>query len=178
MGLAGTIALTYERTINPGRQFVPEEEFPPLDSEVADYLLKHTDFQAAKKSYREALIKSVFLIAPGYGWAFSAKQLSNVTIPVFLVAAEKDEMLYPETNAYYLSKYLPNSAMKIIPNVGHFIFINETLDPADKQLSEEEKNRIQNVTHLGAFQYSAEERHKVQELVGNLAANFFLTTLK
>lgn len=175
--LAGGIASTYERTVNPGRQFVPEEEFPEMDSEVADYLLKHTDFQAAKKSYREPLIKSVFLIAPGYGWAFGAKQLGNIQIPIFIVAAENDEMLYPQTNAFYFSKYLPHSFMKIIPDVGHFVFINQTVDPKLKPLTPDEKIHLDVITHLGRFQYTPKERDDVQRLVGRLAVEFFGGTL-
>ncbi|GEM_PF-1384795 len=176
--LAGGIASTYERTVNPGRQFAPADEFPDLDSENADYLLHHTDFKAAKKNYRDPLIKSVFLMAPGYGWAFDAKHLADITIPFFLVAAEKDEMLYPETNAYYFSKYIPNSEMKIMPDIGHFIFLNQTKEAASADLTAEEKKHIVLLKQLGQYQYSDEEREKVQQEVGNLAVNFFLATLK
>jgi predicted dienelactone hydrolase len=176
--LAGAIASTYERTINPGRQFVPEEEFPDVDSDIADYLLHNTDFKAAKNSYRDPLIKAVFLIAPGYGWAFDAKHLAKINIPVFLIAAEKDEMLYPDTNAYYFSKYIPNSAMKIIPDVGHFVFLNQAKDSTNKELSPEDKKHVLMVESLGNYHYTTEEREAVHKEVGNLSVQFFSDSLK
>lgn len=176
--LAGAIASTYERTINPGRQFVPEEEFPDLDSDIANYLLHNTDFKAAKSSYRDPLIKAVFLIAPGYGWAFDAKHLAKINIPVFLVAAEKDEMLYPETNAYYFSKYIPGATMKIMPNVGHFVFLNQLKNSTNQELSPEEKKRIQMLEQFGKYHYTAKEREAVHKETGDLAVKFFSDSLK
>lgn len=173
--LAGGVATTYKRTINPGRQFGPQDEFPPLDSSIAGYLLHHTDFKAAKRSYREPLIKAVFLMAPGYGWAFDEKHLADIQVPVFLVAAEGDEMLYVDTNAYYFSKYIPGSSMKIMPDVGHFVFLSAFNENAN--LTPAEKKTMTLLENAGKYRYTKEKRQQVHDEVDALAVQFFKNAL-
>jgi hypothetical protein len=87
--------------------------------------------------------------------------------------SEKYELLYTETIAYYFSKYIPYSSMKVLPNVGHFIFINELSTKPLQHFNNADAKRIQFTNTLGAVCYTQEERKKINQLTGELAIRFF-----
>jgi predicted dienelactone hydrolase len=78
-------------------------------------------------SLQDTRIKSVFVMSPALGQAFPAKEdFKKVNIPVFIVAADNDQMCPLKTNAAYYAKMIPEAQYKVIGNgAGHYVFLNE-----------------------------------------------------
>jgi predicted dienelactone hydrolase len=73
---------------------------------------------------KDPRIKAVFSMAPGWGAATSPASLKAIDIPVKIVAAEDDEILFPERHAMYFAELIPNAEIVMLPTGGHFIFLS------------------------------------------------------
>jgi len=75
-------------------------------------------------------IKSVFVMSPAIGQAFPAKENCNdVSVAVYIVAAAKDMIAPPKTNAAHYAKLIRNAQYKTLgTEAGHYVFLNEAKD--------------------------------------------------
>ena len=131
----------------------------------------HLDSEKMQSDLHDDRIKAAFLMAPAWAWAFEASQLKGVSIPVSIVAGDKDEVLVSETNGLWYAQHIPKAQFQWIQGAGHFVFLGtpscegrKTMDP-NGSLS---------------FLYKDEpsvNRAYVQEQVKNLAMAFFASHL-
>ena len=112
-------------------------EFPKL-TEQFDELSKHdAEFQEALRhagdSYRDPRIRAVFAMAPALGPAFTPGSLEKISIPVEIVAGDRDENVPIESSAKFFAAHIPGAKLTILPGgVGHYVFL-DTCTAAAKQ---------------------------------------------
>lgn len=78
-------------------------------------------------SLHDQRIKSIFVMAPALGQGFPSREKFNkVTVPVFIAAAEHDQICPVKTNAYHYAALLPAAQLQIVSaDAGHYVFLNE-----------------------------------------------------
>jgi predicted dienelactone hydrolase len=81
------------------------------------------DFSESSMSYKDERIKAVFAMAPAVGSAITPSSLEAISLPVFITAAQDDEVLWPSTSAQRYAQYIPNAELDLLPAGGHFIFL-------------------------------------------------------
>ncbi|MBV1878764.1 MAG: hypothetical protein KUG79_14075, partial [Pseudomonadales bacterium] len=81
------------------------------------------DYSNSSLSYKDERIKSIFAMAPAVGSAITIESLGNIRVPVFIIAAKDDELVYPAHNAIRYSEHIPTSKLELLPSGGHFIFL-------------------------------------------------------
>jgi predicted dienelactone hydrolase len=134
------------------------------DQETIDSI----DYSPAKASYYEPRIKSAFLMAPAYGFAFDFKGLQSIRTPVSIVAGEADSVVPVNENAKHFAKEIPGCKLNILKGkVGHFVFLNEPSETGKKVL---QKNLAQDDPSVS--------RAEIHQKVSHLATEFFDKTLK
>lgn len=74
-------------------------------------------------SYRDPRIKAVFAIAPAVGQAFDARSFADVSVPVELLAGDKDVNVPVPTNAGHIAALLPAAKLTLVPGAGHYTFL-------------------------------------------------------
>jgi predicted dienelactone hydrolase len=159
--LAGGIANQYRKPS------VTEPSLVELPDNIDQATIDSVDFSPAKESYRDPIIKAVFLMAPAYGFAFNVVGLQSLSVPVMIVAGAYDERVPIKENALFFARSIPNSQIKIFPGkVGHFVFLNEASKIGKKQLP---AYLIQDDTGVN--------RHKIHQEVSELAVQFFNNNL-
>jgi predicted dienelactone hydrolase len=86
----------------------------------------HASFKQAP-SLKDKRIKSVFVMSPAVGQTFPDKEnFKDVSIPVYIVAAAKDQIAPLKTNAAHYAKMLRGSIYKTLGGeAGHYVFLNE-----------------------------------------------------
>lgn len=74
--------------------------------------------------------KSVFVMSPAIGQAFPTKDnFKEVTVPVYIVAAAKDQVAPLATNAAHFAAMIKKSQYKVLgAEAGHYVFLNEAVD--------------------------------------------------
>ncbi len=78
----------------------------------------------AADSYRDPRIRSVFVIAPAQGGAFTAASLSDVHIPVSIVVGGSDSIAPSATNAELFASRIAGATLQTIPLAGHYTFLS------------------------------------------------------
>ena len=81
------------------------------------------DYTEAAKSYKDTRIKSIFAMAPAVGPAITTQSLEAVDLPVYITAAQDDELVYPQYGATRYAADIPGSTLELLPAGGHFIFL-------------------------------------------------------
>ena len=81
------------------------------------------DFSNSSLSYRDERVKAVFAMAPAVGAAITEASLESIRVPVFIIAASDDELVYPTYNAIRYHKHIASSSLELLPGGGHFIFL-------------------------------------------------------
>ncbi len=88
-------------------------------------LLDTIDFNQACGSYRDPRITAVMVMAPALGWMFAENSLEKISIPVFIVAPEKDAVVPTEKNARVFASKITKATLKILPGEAtHYVFLN------------------------------------------------------
>lgn len=79
---------------------------------------------------QEKRIKSVFVMSPAVGQAFPEREnFKHVRVPVFIVAAAKDQITPLKSNAAHYAKMIEAAHYKILgTEAGHYVFLNEAKD--------------------------------------------------
>ena len=66
----------------------------------------------------------MFAIAPAAGQAFHKSSFDFVTVPITMVAGSADTLAPPATNAEQFAAWMPAAKVAILPDVGHYTFLN------------------------------------------------------
>jgi predicted dienelactone hydrolase len=80
-------------------------------------------------------IKTVFVMSPAIGQAFPTKaNFKDVHVPVYIVAAGKDQIAPVKTNAAHYAAMIRNSKYKVIgSDAGHYVFLGEANESLKKE---------------------------------------------
>lgn len=107
-------------------------------SRVDAYCLEHPQEWACRKArefprapadapiafVHDARIKAAVIAAPAIGYAFSAKTLAPISVPIQLWRGDQDEILPHPRHAQNVYDNLPvKPEYRVVPNAGHFAFI-------------------------------------------------------
>jgi predicted dienelactone hydrolase len=90
------------------------------DASANDYSAVSLDGMNA--SYRDARIKSFYIMASGPAAGFSAESLQSIKSPFLVDTAKLDDVLEPGMNSSRLAKAIP-TAQEVVRDVGHFVYI-------------------------------------------------------
>ncbi len=108
-----------------------EAEIPEMPGLIS-FLEKPEIHELFKKAppLKDNRIKSVFVMAPAIGQAFpTGTNLKDVLVPIYIVAAAKDQIAPVKTNAAHYAATIANSKYKVISSdAGHYVFLNEAND--------------------------------------------------
>ena len=83
----------------------------------------NVDFRDSSASYKDERIKSVFSMAPAVGSAITKESLTEIELPVFIIASKDDELVSPNYGAIRYAENIPLSDLVLLPSGGHFIFL-------------------------------------------------------
>ena len=83
----------------------------------------NVDFRDSSASYKDERIKSVFSMAPAVGSAITKESLTEIELPVFIIASKDDELVSPKYGAIRYAENIPLSDLVLLPSGGHFIFL-------------------------------------------------------
>jgi len=76
------------------------------------------------ESYRDARVKAVFAIAPAMGFTLTQESLHAMKLPVEVVVGSADRIAVARDNADYIHEYVRGSKETVLPNVGHYPFLD------------------------------------------------------
>lgn len=141
-------------------------EFPGLAQAINDDEVKASF--AKSPELKDKRFKAFFAMCPAVGQGFVNKgQFKTATGPVYIVGAQSDSIAPVKTNATVYHQLIKGSKLFIVPGkVGHYTFLNEGTEEARK--------------NAGPFMndVAGVDRHAVHQQIGDMAAIFFLSTLK
>jgi len=135
--------------------------------ELTRAAIDQVDFSEADKSYFEPRIRSMFLICPAT-FVYPPESLSQVKIPIGLVAAINDEVLPHQEHAYQIIKHLVPYKLKVMrKEISHYAFLNRITEFGRKHL----QKAIQSDPPCC-------DRASIHREVGAFAIEFFQETLQ
>lgn len=116
-----------------GKKEAEIPEMPGLISFLGDPEVQESYKKAPP--LKDSRIKSVFVMSPAIGQAFPTKEnFSDIKVPVYIVAAGKDQIAPLKTNAARYAAMIKNSTYTIVgPEAGHYVFLNEANDNLKNQ---------------------------------------------
>lgn len=76
------------------------------------------------ESYRDGRVKAVFAIAPAMGFTLTEESLHAMKLPVEIVVGTADRIAVARDNADYIHAYVRGSRETVLPNVGHYTFLD------------------------------------------------------
>lgn len=92
---------------------------------VSPEMIATFDFSPVCGSYQDSRFSAIMVMAPALGWLFDEGSLKKITLPVYIVAPEKDQIVPTEKNALIFAKMITRSSLKIIQGeADHFVFLN------------------------------------------------------
>jgi len=87
--------------------------------------IENIDFNPAKGSFLDERFSAMVLMAPALGWFFDEKSLASIGIPIFIFAAESDEVAPLENNAKIFAQKISRASLKVFKGkANHYIFLN------------------------------------------------------
>jgi predicted dienelactone hydrolase len=93
--------------------------------EVSPNMIDATDFTKAEGSYKDPRISAVLVMAPALGWLFTEDSLTQIGIPVLIIAPEQDKVVPTEKNAKRFANKIAKATLKILPGEAtHYVFLN------------------------------------------------------
>jgi predicted dienelactone hydrolase len=88
-------------------------------------VIETIDFNPALGSYLDKRFSAMVLMAPALGWFFDENSLANIAIPIFIFAAESDEVAPFENNAQIFAQKISRSSLKVFKGkANHYVFLN------------------------------------------------------
>jgi predicted dienelactone hydrolase len=123
-------------------------------------------YSEADNSYRDERVRAVFAMAPGPGPVFTPESLGKISIPVAIVTGSADEIAPPTSGAGALVKAIPHATLKLIPQVGHYVFFGTCTTVG----------RV--VIRAGCSDPGATDRNAVHAETIRLALDFFTANLR
>ena len=129
----------------------------------------NVDFRDSSASYKDERIKSVFSMAPAVGSAITKESLTEIELPVFIIASKDDELVSPKYGAIRYAENIPLSDLVLLPSGGHFIFlecnaITTVVDWFNRELD------------LCGTKFSV-DRDEIRKMVSAKAVSFFYDNL-
>jgi predicted dienelactone hydrolase len=144
-GVAGFSAGAYAAMLLMGAriaysQFEPENpvkspvrgprEFPNLADEIPALLKRNAVFRKSwecrKESYVDNRFHAALALAPGRSvLGFEKQSLLQIDKPVRILAGEVDTIAPPEQCSGWLHICVTGSALEVMPNAGHYVFLPE-----------------------------------------------------
>ena len=117
---------------------------------------------------RDPRVKAAFAMAPGIIQAFGMDPagLAKTAVPAYLIVGDADTETPAGPNASFAAKYIPNAKLTLIPGAGHEIFDNE----CDAEGRDEFPGSCIDAPGV--------DRHRIHEMVGAAAVEFFDAALK
>jgi predicted dienelactone hydrolase len=92
---------------------------------VSSNTFEKIDFNQAQGSFLDKRISAMVLMAPALGWMFDENSLKKIDIPIFIFAAEKDQVAPVERNAKIFAKKIARASLKIFRGEAtHYVFLN------------------------------------------------------
>ena len=125
----------------------------------------NVDFRDSSVSYKDERIISVFSMAPAVGSAITKESLTEIELPVFIIASKDDELVSPKYGAIRYAENIPLSDLVLLPSGGHFIFlecnaITTVVDWFNRELD------------LCGTKFSV-DRNEIRKMVSAKAVSFF-----
>jgi len=152
---------------------IPGPEYAaPQDYVLANEALPTLNKAMMSKDWRENRIQAAFIMAPGWSWLFDLESLQKISIPVYLIAAEADQILVTKNNAGLFARNIPKAYFQAIPGkLNHYVFVSAL-----------SQNRRQAVDPKGEIQFLFEEdpstdRAWIQSQIAEEAVRFYKSTL-
>jgi len=129
----------------------------------------NVDFRDSSVSYKDERIISVFSMAPAVGSAITKESLTEIELPVFIIASKDDELVSPKYGAIRYAENIPLSDLVLLPSGGHFIFlecnaITTVVDWFNRELD------------LCGTKFSV-DRDEIRKMVSAKAVSFFYDNL-
>lgn len=149
----------------PDMKKMPADQIPTT---VNEDVINSIDFTPAKNSYKDPRISAVFVMAPALGYLFDMASLQNISVPVYIVAAEGDLTVPLEAGPNILATKIKKAAMTLIPgSASHYVFLNEVTKGGKMLLDKRVAHDAPTV-----------DRAKIHDEVGSAAVHFFDKHLK
>lgn len=106
-----------------------QAEFPEAGTLFDEMLANDPDLQILfgryKLDFADPRVSRFIALGPALGQAFTEPSLSRIEAPFLFIAGRADEVAPPLTNAEYLASHIPNASIQLIPDAGHYVFLNE-----------------------------------------------------
>lgn len=149
----------------PDLKSLPADQIPTI---VNDDVIESIDFSPACNSYKDPRVRAVFVMAPALGYMFDIASLQNISVPVYIVAAEGDKTVPLDSSPNILAEKIQKAAMTLIPgSASHYVFLNE-VTKGGKMLLDKKV----------AFDPPTVDRSKIHDEIGSTAVLFFDKHLK
>lgn len=149
----------------PDMKSMPADQIPTI---VNEDVINSIDFTPALSSYKDPRVSAVFVMAPALGYLFDMTSLQNISVPVYIVAAEGDKTVPLESSPNILAAKIKKAAFTLIPgSASHYVFLNE-VSRGGKMLLDK---RV-------AQDGPSVDRAKIHDEVGETAVLFFTKHLK
>jgi len=149
----------------PDMKKVPADQLPTT---VNEDVINSIDFAPAMNSYKDPRVSAVFVMAPALGYLFDMTSLQNISVPVYIVAAEGDLTVPLEAGPNILATKIKKAAMTLIPgSASHYVFLNEVTKGGKMLLDKRVAHDAPTV-----------DRAKIHDEVGASAVQFFDKHLK
>lgn len=115
----------------------PEMEMAGAAAQTLDESSPATQASLARSgdSFRDPRIRAAFLMAPALGQAFGPANLREVRIPLAILTGAADSTVPVASNAKWYASQLTQAELELVPDAGHYVFINECLPAAMEQLA-------------------------------------------
>ena len=81
-------------------------------------------FERRNLDFADPRVSRFVALGPALGQAFTEPSLSRIETPFVIVAGSADDVAPSLTNAEYLAAHLPNAAIQLLPDAGHYVFLN------------------------------------------------------
>lgn len=135
--------------------------------EVSPEAIAAIDFSEADKDYKEPRIRSMLLLCPAI-FIYPPESLSQIKIPIGLVAAINDEVLPHKEHAYQIIKHLVPYKLKVMrKEISHYAFLNRITEAGHKILQKAVRSDPPSC-----------DRTALHSEVGAFCIEFFKETLK
>lgn len=116
---------------------VPAPELPELPGLVAALRERYDEDELARLvaagsgAVADPRVRSGFVLAPALGALVTAESLASVTAPLELRWGDADTVCPPESDAHVYLEGVPRARGRSVgPEVGHYVFLGDTDDPA------------------------------------------------
>jgi predicted dienelactone hydrolase len=108
-------------------QLPPESKYSlgDVDEFISNDLIAVESIKHADDDYKDARVKAAFLMAPVLVPLMEIESLQNISVPIAIVAGDRDNQSILEENGIPLSRLIKGINLTIINGIGHYTFLCE-----------------------------------------------------